>query len=50
MAVLAVCYLSYAMIQPAPRKHKAMKLQAVNNIASVSFTLVTVNPATVLPQ
>jgi len=30
---LAVCYISYAMIQPAPRKHKAMKLQAVNNIA-----------------
>ena len=33
LAVLAVCYISYAMIQPAPRKLKAMKLQAVNNIA-----------------
>jgi hypothetical protein len=50
LVVLAVCYISYAMIQPAPRKHKATKIQAVNSVASVSFTFITTtNPTPVSP-
>jgi Zn-dependent protease len=50
LAVLAVSYIGYAMIQPSPRKHRATRIQAQNHIAGVSFTLVNSNPATVLPQ
>ncbi|HSY16965.1 MAG TPA: hypothetical protein VK815_01460 [Candidatus Acidoferrales bacterium] len=38
LSALVIVYSSYAMIQPAPRK-KAMKMQTVNHVDYVTFTL-----------
>lgn len=38
LSALVIVYISYAMIQPAPRK-KALKIQSVNHVDHVTFTM-----------